>query len=118
MIGTKGKGKSPQEMYLEAGFTFPGATYPFGMVQFTTTFFDENKGFVVNQLSGAGCPHMGNFPTLPLSGDLHVSPNDMKGYTPGYHMEKAMAGYYQVKLENSNIDCGLKRNQTYRHGGV
>jgi putative alpha-1,2-mannosidase len=38
MIGTKGKGKSPQEMYLEAGFTFPGATYPFGMVQFTTTF--------------------------------------------------------------------------------
>lgn len=107
MIGTKGKGKSAQEMYLEAGFTFPGATYPFGMVQFTTTFFDENKGFVVNQLSGAGCPHMGNFPTLPLNGDLTVSPNDMKGYTPGFHMEKAMAGYYKVKLENSNIDCEL-----------
>ena len=82
MIGTKGKGRSPQEMYLEAGFTFPGATYPFGMVQFTTTFFDEDKGFVVNQLSGAGCPHMGNFPTLPLNGDLSISPNDMKGYKP------------------------------------
>jgi predicted alpha-1,2-mannosidase len=107
LIGTKGKGKSPQEMYLEAGFTFPGATYPFGMVQFTTTFFDEDKGFVVNQLSGAGCPHMGNFPTLPLSGDLTVSPNDMKGYKPGYHMEKAMAGYYKVNLTNSNIDCEL-----------
>jgi len=40
LIGTKGKGKKPEEMYLEAGFTFPGATYPFGMVQFTTTFFD------------------------------------------------------------------------------
>ena len=43
MIGTKGKGKSPEEMYLEAGFTFPGATYPFGMVQFTTTFLMRIK---------------------------------------------------------------------------
>lgn len=107
MIGTKGKGKSPEEMYLEAGFTFPGATYPFGMVQFTTTFFDENKGFVVNQLSGAGCPHMGNFPTLPLNGTLGSSPNDMKSFKPQYHMEKAMAGYYKVKLGGSNIDCEL-----------
>jgi len=107
MIGTKGKGKSLQEMYLEAGFTFPGATYPFGMVQFTTTFFDENKGFVVNQLSGAGCPHMGNFPTLPLNGSLTASPNDMKGYKPGYHMEKAMAGYYRVNLGSENVDCEL-----------
>ena len=107
IIGTKGKGKSPQEMYLEAGFTFPGATYPFGMVQFTTTFFDENKGFVVNQLSGAGCPHMGNFPTLPLNGDLLVSPNDMKGFNPQYHVEKATAGYYKVNLGNSNINCEL-----------
>jgi predicted alpha-1,2-mannosidase len=107
LIGTAGKGKSPQEMYLEAGFTFPGATYPFGMVQFTTTFFDENKGFVVNQLSGAGCPHMGNFPTLPLNGDLQASPNDMKGYKPQYHMQKAMAGYYKVNLASSNINCEL-----------
>src|ERR1700761_6366916 len=107
MVGTKGKGKSEKEMYLEAGFTFPGATYPFGMVQFTTTFFDENKGFVVNQLSGAGCPHMGNFPTLPLSGGLTVSPDDMKGYQPQFHMEKAMAGYYRVNLASSNIDCEL-----------
>src|ERR1700744_5553233 len=107
MIGTKGKGKSEKEMYLEAGFTFPGATYPFGMVQFTTTFFAENKGFVVNQLSGAGCPHMGNFPTLPLNGALAASPNDMKGYKPQFHMEKAMAGYYRVNLGSSNIDCEL-----------
>jgi len=107
LIGTAGKGKSPQEMYLEAGFTFPGATYPFGMVQFTTTFFDENKGFVVNQLSGAGCPHMGNFPTLPLNGDLQVSPNDMKGYKPQYHMQKAMAGYYKVNMGSSNITAEL-----------
>src|ERR1700744_2133733 len=107
LIGTKGKGKKPSEMYLEAGFTFPGATYPFGMVQFTTTFFDENKGFVVNQLSGAGCPHMGNFPTLPVSGELTASPNDMKGYKPDFNMEKAMAGYYKVKMQNGNIDCEL-----------
>jgi len=107
MIGTQGKGAGPQERYLEAGFTFPGATYPFGMVQFTTTFFDEDKGFVVNQLSGAGCPHMGNFPTLPMNGGLTVSPNDMKGYKPLYHMQKAMAGYYKVNLGSSNISCEL-----------
>ena len=72
-IGSEGSG-------LGCGYNFVGATYPFGMVQFTPSFFSPHKGFVINQLSGAGCPHMGNFPVFPLSGPLYVSPNNMDGF--------------------------------------
>ena len=69
-IGSKGDA-------LACGYSFIGATYPFGMVQFTPSFFSPQKGFVVTQLSGAGCSNMGNFPVMPISGDLTKSPNDM-----------------------------------------
>ena len=58
LIGTRGVG-------LTSGYLYPGATYPFGMVQFTPTYFAKRGGFVINQLSGGGCSHMGNFPTFP-----------------------------------------------------
>ena len=105
LIGNKGKGVSETELQFEAGFTVPGATYPFGMVQFTPTFFAPEKGFVVNQLSGAGCPNMGNFPVLPQPGELRQSPNDMKGFKPKMDNVSAVAGYYHVKVDN--IDCQL-----------
>ena len=70
LIGTQGNGWS-------SGYLYPGATYPFGMVQFTPTYFSKQLGFVINQLSGAGCDHMGNFPTLPLSGELRTSPDSI-----------------------------------------
>lgn len=104
-IGNKGKGASKEEAYLEAGYTFPGVTYPFGMVQFTPTFFHPTKGFVVNQMSGAGCEHMGNFPTMPLSGRLTVSPNDMMQLDPGFTIEEAIAGSFRVKA--GEVDCRL-----------
>ena len=65
IMGNKGVG-------LASGYLYPGATYPFGMVQFTPTYFAKNGGFVINQLSGGGCAHMGNFPTFPLKGELTV----------------------------------------------
>ena len=49
------------------GYTYSGATYPFGMVQATPTFFQPEAGFVTSQLSGAGCSHMGHFPLLASS---------------------------------------------------
>lgn len=107
LIGMEGKGAGPHERYLEAGYTFPGAMYPFGMVQFTPTFFNPEKGFVVNQMSGAGCEHMGNFPTLPLAGPLHTSPNDMMHLNPQYRVKQAMAGFYHVKLGSNGVDCQL-----------
>jgi predicted alpha-1,2-mannosidase len=106
-LGTKGKGHGVQEQYLEAGYTFPGAMVPFGMVQFTPTFFAENKGFVVNQLSGAGCEHMGNFPVMPIAGAMIKSPNDMKSFHPDYKIGKAVAGLYEVKLVAEDITCAL-----------
>lgn len=106
LLGTKGKGFGVEQRYLEAGYTFPGPTLPFGMVQFTTTFFDPNKGFVINQMSGAGCHNMGNLPMLPLPGSLDVSPNDMMGFTPDIQIKEAHAGYYKANLFG-NTSCEL-----------
>jgi predicted alpha-1,2-mannosidase len=95
-IGNQGKGASAHEAYLEAGYTFPGAMYPFGMAQFTPSFFHPNKGFVINQMSGAGCEHMGNLPLLPLKGALTSSPNDMLGFKPQFKVKHAYAGFYEA----------------------
>lgn len=95
-IGIEGKGANANEAYLEAGYTFPGAMLPFGMVQFTPTFFHPNKGFVINQMSGAGCEHMGNLPLLPLAGDINTSPKDMLGFKPGFKVKQAYAGFYEA----------------------
>ncbi|MDT0678342.1 GH92 family glycosyl hydrolase [Autumnicola musiva] len=97
-IGNKGKPGNTDKRYHEAGFTFPGATYPFGMVQFTPTFFNPNKGFVINQLSGAGCEHMGNLPLLPLKGEISESPDDMMHFDPGYDIQESTAGFYKATL--------------------
>jgi len=97
-LGTKGKGFGVAQRYLEAGYTFPGATVPFGMTQFTTTFFDENKGFVINQMSGAGCHNMGNLPFLPMKGEIAKAPGDMMGYAPAIEIHEAHAGYYSASL--------------------
>ncbi len=104
-IGNKGKGASKEEAYLEAGYTFPGATYPFGMVQFTNTFFHPTKGFVVNQMSGAGCEHMGNFPTMPLEGSLKSSPGDMMKLDPGFVITGSSAGTFNVRA--GRVECKL-----------
>lgn len=92
-IGTKGNG-------LGCGFTYVGASYPFGMMQFTPSFFSPQKGIVVNQMSGSGCPHMGNFPVLPLAGRLYKSPKDMDGY-PRYESEKeSVAGSLTLEMKD------------------
>lgn len=110
LIGNHGKGVSAQEAYLEAGCTFPGAMYPFGMTQFTPSFFVPDNGFVINQMSGAGCEHMGNLPLLPLAGGLTSSPKDMLGFKPGFKVENASAGFYQV-LSKDGINSALTVTQ-------
>lgn len=94
LIGTQGNGWS-------SGYLYPGATYPFGMVQFTPTYFTKQLGFVINQLSGAGCDHMGNFPTLPLSGELKVSPDSIINLRASLSKEKGTAGYYTTRVNDS-----------------
>lgn len=92
-IGTEGSG-------LACGFTFVGATYPFGMVQLTPSFFSPQKGLVVNQISGAGCPNMGNFPVLPLAGALKSSPKDMDGYSRYEMVNSSSAGYLFITMKD------------------
>lgn len=99
LIGTQGNGWS-------SGYLYPGATYPFGTVQFTPTYFTKQLGFVINQLSGAGCDHMGNFPTLPLSGELKVSPDSIINLRASLSKEKGTAGYYTT-LVNDSIQAEL-----------
>lgn len=96
-IGTNGVG-------LACGFTFVGATYPFGMMQLTPSFFSPQKGLVVNQISGAGCPNMGNFPVLPLSGALKSSPKDMDGYSRYETVNNSSAGYLSMTMKDK-ISC-------------
>jgi len=55
LIGTRGVG-------LTSGYLYPGATYPFGMVQFTPTYFAKRGGFVINQMSGGGWDPGPRFP--------------------------------------------------------
>ena len=98
-IGSKGDG-------LACGYNFIGATYPFGMVQFTPTFFSAHKGFVITQLNGAGCSNLGNFPILPLSGIIEKSPNDMNSFDKYEKIKIAKAGHISLKM-NENIDVDL-----------
>ena len=72
LIGTAGGGN-----------TFPGATLPFGMVQWspdTSTDawykYDEKQlyGFSLTHISGAGCPLFGDFAVLPTLDALTTSP--------------------------------------------
>ncbi|WP_319480303.1 GH92 family glycosyl hydrolase [uncultured Draconibacterium sp.] len=93
LIGSKGDG-------LGCGYSYIGATYPFGMVQFSPGFFTPQRGFGITQLSGAGCANMGNFPVIPLAGELQKSPNDMDGFKPYVEVNEANAGFLSVLMED------------------
>src|SRR6185503_13837550 len=99
LIGTTGSGN-----------TFPGATLPFGMVQWSPDtnrdgwyFYNEKHlyGFSLTHLSGAGCPMYGDFAVLPSSEELTSSPGT--NFTPApfdRRDEKAQPGYYAVTMNN------------------
>ncbi|KAA6456614.1 glycoside hydrolase family 92 protein [Acidobacteria bacterium AB60] len=101
LIGTAGGGN-----------TFPGATLPFGMVQWSPDTnadawykYDEAsiRGFSLTHVSGAGCPLYGDFAVLPVAGELGASPGkDFGPYAVGYDHSKEIAqpGYYAVTLAN------------------
>jgi predicted alpha-1,2-mannosidase len=102
------------------GHNFPGATVPFGMVQWSpdTTPADRNqragydyrdhhlRGFSLTHLSGAGCSLYGDFPFVPTTEPLRSSParagtsllagSLQAGYS--HTGERARPGYYSVRL--------------------
>jgi predicted alpha-1,2-mannosidase len=98
------------------GNVFPGASMPFGMVQWspdTSSGFEPNhpasyvyedrsiRDFSLNHLSGPGCPVFGDFPIMPFPGALSFSPSAHPAafLAPFSHArEKASPGYYRVAL--------------------
>lgn len=99
-IGTEGRSQADG---LASGFTFLGATYPFGMLQLTPSYFSPEKGICVNQLSGGGCPGMGNFPFLAFAGELASSPNNMEQYPLYTSILEATAGHLSLKFKDGVV---------------
>ena len=96
MIGTANEGN-----------TYPGATLPFGMIQWSPDtsqnfYYYQDKalrGFSLTHLSGAGCPVFGDFPIMPMSakpGDKR--PDKPETATFDHSKETAQAGYYSLVL--------------------
>lgn len=94
------------------GNTFPGATLPFGMMQWSPDTGSEAwyrydqasiTGFSLTHISGAGCPLYGDFPVLPWPGELTVPPHENRSlYTQRFDhsQETAQPGFYAVTLAN------------------
>jgi putative alpha-1,2-mannosidase len=73
------------------GNTFPGATLPFGMIQWSPDtgregwyFYPgrEITGFSLTHISGAGCPLYGDFAVLPTTPNSRPAPAQASHPTP------------------------------------
>ena len=94
------------------GNTFPGATLPFGMIQWSPDtgqsawyFYTDKQitGFSLTHVSGAGCPLYGDFAVLPTTAEVTSSPaTNFAPYAAVFDHahEQAHPGYYAVTLAN------------------
>lgn len=119
-----------------AGNNYPGATLPFGMVQFSPdtspstvnypggyTYSDRKiEGFSLTHVSGAGCSIFQDFPFLPTLTPIDQSPAELlsAGLKPAFladfdHLhEDAAPGYYRVRLNPDGtqpIDVALSATE-------
>ncbi len=102
----------------ENGHTFPGACYPFGLVQpspdsgnCTWTYcsgymYLDTKiwGFSQTHLNGTGCPDLGDIQLQPFTGPL-----ERENYHSHYEKQtqRASPGYYAVTLADFGVDVEL-----------
>ncbi len=101
------------------GNVFPGASYPRGMVQWSPDTTNGPGGYHYNQpdmhgfslthFSGRGCSAYQDIPFWPTLGPLASSPAQVASYQSGFshQSEQAMAGYYSVSLDATNIRVNL-----------
>jgi len=91
-----------------SGNTFPGATAPFGMIQWSPDTigtgryeYESNslRGFSLTHISGAGCLVYEDVPILPWVGALDKDQKLPRELSVGFShsQEMATAGYYSVK---------------------
>ncbi len=119
LIGTSGDGN-----------VFPGASAPFGMVQWSPdtsagglsrpggyAYGDRIiTGFSVTHLSGAGCVAFGNLPIMPTTRPFRAAPqNNGSPYSDRFlHTDEHMApGSYNVRLASG---IGVRLSATSRTG--
>jgi len=115
-IGTDGKGK-----------TYPGATVPYGMVQLSPDngrngwdwisgyFYPDDviAGFSHTHLSGTGAGDLYDISFMPLAGEAKqqklddINPNATVISHFSHEHESATPGYYQVYLEDYDINVEL-----------
>ena len=97
------------------GNTFPGATLPLGMMQWSPDTRDDGwyhngdhtiRGFSLTHISGAGCPIYGDVPILPWIGAPGKDPNSA-ALAFSHDHETAHPGYYSV-----TFDDGIKAELT------
>ena len=112
------------------GSTFPGATVPFGMVQFSpdtptaspSGYRDRDRtieSFSLTHFNGAGCPNNEDLPILPITGNLGSSPGSAwTSYASAYTKsnETASPGYYKNRLDRYGTDVEL--SATKRTGAL
>lgn len=109
------------------GHTFPGSTLPFGMVQLSPDtrlqgwdgcsgyHYSDSiiYGFSHTHLSGTGVGDYCDLLFMPTQGDVEFENGYKSGSSNGYSSffkkdsEQASPGYYQVYLEENNIDVRL-----------
>lgn len=123
-IGTARAGNRPG-LTSDSGDTFPGATYPTGMVQWspdTATslpggyYYSDStiKGFSLTHFSGRGCTVYQDIPFMPYVGTVNVSPalSPTPYYSHFAHSnEIAQPGYYRVHLDSPDVETELSVTQ-------
>jgi predicted alpha-1,2-mannosidase len=102
------------------GNVFPGADFPFGMVQWSPDTYswrpkgggyeylmDEITGFSLTHISGPGCAIYGDVPILPMTGGLPTG-DPIQHMEPFTHTgELGTAGYYTVQSGSPPITTEL-----------
>jgi len=96
---------------------FPGADFPFGMLQWSPDTTSKNAGggyeytdkaitgFSMTHLSGPGCSVFGDFSMLPTVGAVTDPANASQPFT--HTSEVSAPGYYAVTLGNPGIRTEL-----------
>lgn len=105
----------------DSGDTFPGASYPLGMVQWSPDtisnlpggYYSPDvvlKGLSLTHFSGRGCLAYQDFPFIPFVGDITASPalaSSLYNSTFSHTSEHARPGYYSVHLDGPNVTAEL-----------
>ena len=115
------------------GHTFPGAAYPFGMIQLSPDTREDNwdgcsgyhysdsliKGFSHTHLSGTGCADLCDIRVMPVSGMDRLFQGEEDYQSPFSHMrEHAEPGYYSVYLDRWDVQAELtvgRRSGVHRY---